>query len=148
MKAEDPSAPKDNQDNETISSKEELTNKLVDSLVLTAKNRRRKGGNPELSYEEIEKYNPGKFSYGWLCDEGDTSANVEDEPHVYLSEEEVNGLSFTVEVDMLYLVKWRNLSYLESTWEHESVISNPSKITDYKYHNRALDKESRQILSQ
>ncbi len=63
------------------------------------------------------------------------------------SEEEIEALSFTVEVDMLYLVKWKNLSYLESTWEHETVISNPTKINDFKLHNRAQDKESRQILT-
>lgn len=65
---------------------------------------------------------------------------------MYISSEESDRLSLCVEVDMLYLVKWKNLSYLESTWECESNITNESKINDYRMNNRALDKDSRQIL--
>jgi hypothetical protein len=37
-------------------------------------------------------------------------------------------LDLNVEVDRLYMVKWKNLSYSEATWELESVISCPDKI--------------------
>ncbi len=41
------------------------------------------------------------------------------------------------------MVKWKNLSYLEASWEKESVIAAPEKINDFRMFNRALDKESR-----
>jgi chromodomain-helicase-DNA-binding protein 7 len=44
------------------------------------------------------------------------------------------------------MVKWKNLSYSESTWEHESSLPEYlHKINDFKQFNRALDKESRAI---
>lgn len=42
------------------------------------------------------------------------------------------------------MVKWKNLSYNESTWEYESALNEFSqKILNFKHFNRALDKESR-----
>lgn len=116
---------------------------MIDQIFESVKSRRKKGSVVDLSLEETEKYNPGKYSFNWIADEGFTSANVEEEPSLYISPEEVDILSLSVEVDTLYLVKWKNLSYLESTWEHESVIGNSQKINDYRLFNRALDKDSR-----
>jgi len=52
------------------------------------------------------------------------------------------------EVDHLYLVKWKNLSYFDSTWEPQSLIACANKINDFKNFNRALDKDSRSIMMQ
>lgn len=40
----------------------------------------------------------------------------------------MSGLDLNLEVNRLYMVKWKNLSYSEATWELESVISCPDKI--------------------
>ena len=47
------------------------------------------------------------------------------------------------EYERLFLVKWKNLSYLDSTWETESSLNAANKINDFRIYNRALDKESR-----
>ena len=48
---------------------------------------------------------------------------------------------------MLYLVKWGNLSYLDSTWEPASVIrkqdQTKAKIKDFERFNRSLDNNAR-----
>jgi hypothetical protein len=36
------------------------------------------------------------------------------------------------EVDRLFMVKWKNLSYSEATWEKESNICEHSKILEFK----------------
>lgn len=55
-------------------------------------------------------------------------------------------LDLNVEVDRLYMVKWKNLSYSEATWELESVISCPDKIAEFKNVNKALGKDARTLL--
>jgi hypothetical protein len=55
-------------------------------------------------------------------------------------------LDLNVEVDRLYMVKWKNLSYSEATWELESVISCPDKISEFKNVNKALGKDARTLL--
>ena len=101
-----------------------------------------------LTLPEIEQFNPGPYHFEWLRDEK-AEISVEEEPLGYLTEEELNEIDLTKEVDRLFLVKWKNLSYLDSTWEHESVIACPQKINDYRYFNRAPNKEDRtSILNQ
>jgi len=95
--------------------------------------------------EEIEKFNPGEFSYDWLVDDN-AEVPVENEEFIYIEEAEKEAIDLRTDVDLLYLVKWKNLSYLEATWEKESQISNISKISEYRMCNRALDKESRMSL--
>jgi hypothetical protein len=46
--------------------------------------------------------------------------------HIDLSD--MRSLDLNVEVNHLYMVKWKNLSYSEATWEQENVISCPEKI--------------------
>lgn len=50
-------------------------------------------------------------------------------------------------VDPIYLVKWQNLSYLDTTWEYASTIrehdETESKIKDFERFNRSLDNNSR-----
>ena len=48
----------------------------------------------------------------------------------------------------MYLIKWKNLSYLQSTWEHASDINNEQKIYQYRMFNRSLDRESRYLAMQ
>lgn len=55
-------------------------------------------------------------------------------------------LDLNNEVDKLYMIKWKNLSYSEATWELESDISCPDKIADFKNVNKALGRESRTLL--
>ena len=72
----------------------------------------------------MEQLNPGKFSYHWLDDEDDTEKFMEHSyDHIDLSD--MRGLDLNVEVNHLYMVKWKNLSYSEATWELENVISCP-----------------------
>ena len=48
------------------------------------------------------------------------------------------------ELDPLYLVKWRNLSYCDLTWESYSTISHYEKLLkDFERFNRSLDNGSR-----
>lgn len=48
------------------------------------------------------------------------------------------------ELDPLYLVKWKNLSYLDLTWEPlSSIIENDKELRDFERFNRSLDNGSR-----
>lgn len=48
------------------------------------------------------------------------------------------------ELDPLYLVKWRNLSYCDITWEPLSTIKHCEKLLkDFERFNRSLDNGSR-----
>ena len=98
-----------------------------------------------MSLPEVELWNPGEYNFKWLLDEKAT-INIEDEERYYFTDEEIKDLDLMKEVDKLYFVKWKNLSYTDSTWELESIIANPAKINDFRFFNRALDKESRQAL--
>jgi hypothetical protein len=63
-----------------------------------------------------------------------------DEEFQFLNEEDFINLDLKKEIDLLYLVKWQNLSYIDSNWEKESLLANPEKIQEFKMFNRALDK--------
>jgi hypothetical protein len=58
--------------------------------------------------------------------------------HIDLSD--MRRLDINLEVNHLYMVKWKNLSYSEATWEQENVISCPEKIHEFKNNNKALGK--------
>lgn len=55
-------------------------------------------------------------------------------------------LDLNVEVDRLYMVKWKNLSYSEATWELESAVGVPEKIQEFRNNNKALGKEARNMM--
>ena len=104
-----------------------------------------------IPIEEIEKFNPGVLNFEWLIDENAKCDITEEETYHnwnYLIESQlIDSLDLGKEIDKLYLVKWKNLSYTQSTWEHEQILTEyNSKINDFKQYNRALDKESRQIM--
>jgi len=58
----------------------------------------------------------------------------------------MRNLDINVEVNRLYMIKWKNLSYSEATWELESVVSSPEKILEFKNNNKALGKEARTLM--
>jgi len=76
-----------------------------------------------IPIEEIEKFNPGVFNFEWLIDENAKCDITEEETYHnwnYLIESPlIDSLDLGKEIDKLYLVKWKNLSYTQSTWEHE-----------------------------
>ena len=46
--------------------------------------------------------------------------------------------------DLLYFIKWKNLSYVQATWEPLSALNLPqSKLQEFRSFNRALDRETR-----
>lgn len=53
---------------------------------------------------------------------------------------DMRTLDLNVEVNRLYMIKWKNLSYSEATWELESVVSCPDRILEFKNINKALGK--------
>ena len=56
----------------------------------------------------------------------------------------MDELNMNKEVDPLYLVKWRNQSYQDSTWEKAStLIDYPDVISSFKVYNKALNKDTR-----
>lgn len=65
----------------------------------------------------------------------------------HLTLEELQAVADATDVDKLYLVKWRNSSYSDSTWEPESVINDPSKIANFMKFNRSLDTQSRKDMT-
>lgn len=93
----------------------------------------------------IELFNPGQFSYDWLLDK-DAACKIEEEIFVYLEEGSIHKISYTADIDRLYFVKWKGLSYTECSWETESDIDCPSKVNDFRVFNKALDKEGRTLM--
>ena len=94
------------------------------------------------SLKELELLNPGTLDFTWLT--GTQPQILFDvENYTFIGEEEIINIDLNKEVDKLYMVKWKNLSYLEATWEHESLLGFANKINDFKIFNRSLDKEGR-----
>ena len=53
-------------------------------------------------------------------------------------------LKMTGKIPKLYLIKWKNISYNQCTWEVQSSLENiERKIEEFQKHNRALDKDHR-----
>lgn len=119
----------------TTSVRNEIINRQADSSC-------RNGMENHLSVDEIENLFPRGFDYEWLRDEK-SEFSLDDEEFGYFTPEEIEEIDITFDSDRIYLVKWKNLSYLEATWEPESRLDCPGKIGDFRIFNRALDKESR-----
>ncbi len=99
------------------------------------------GLDKEITLEEIANYHPGEFSLLWA--QGEQCIAVEE---YYLDEEERKEIDPEKEVDQLFLIKWRNLSYVSATWEPLSLLSCADKLLSFRQHNRALDKDNRTII--
>jgi len=66
--------------------------------------------------QQIEVYHPGEYSLDWLKDYSD-SPNIETEELVYWSEADLNSIKCEFSSDKVFLIKWKNLSYVDATWE-------------------------------
>ena len=53
---------------------------------------------------------------------------------------DMRALDINIEVNRLYMVKWKNLSYAEATWELETIVSCLERIMEFKNNNKALGK--------
>lgn len=83
---------------------------------------------PILSSDyELELRNPGVYTLEWLQDNDEDLTNYE---FLFVSSDSVDLLAPT---DTLYLIKWRNLSYKQATWEHISNLNMPaSKLNEFR----------------
>ena len=82
------------------------------------------------------------FDFSWLKG-SNPEVPFEVDKYTYIVDEDLKEIDINKEVDKVYLVKWKNLSYLDATWEHESVLGMTHKINDFKVFNRSLDKKGR-----
>ena len=96
----------------------------------------------QYTLEEIDNLYPRDDTFDWLKDEK-YDIDIEEEEFVYFTPVEIEKVDLQSDSDKIYLIKWKNLSYLEATWEPESILDCPPKINDFRIFNRALDKESR-----
>ena len=95
-----------------------------------------------MSPEDLAPFDPGDLTFIWLKDspeEGDPG----NEEFIYFEDEEIGKVDLQGEIDRVYLVKWANMSYMDTTWELESVIDDPIHIHEFRTFNRTLDKETR-----
>lgn len=92
--------------------------------------------DPPKNVEELELLNPGPKDWGWL-------GGIENMER--LEKEDCIQLDLNAEVDKLYLVKWRELSYADATWEAESGIG-PEKIEEFKLWNKIPVREVRERM--
>lgn len=76
---------------------------------------------------------------------------VQTEPELlgFVDAEDLEGLKktylkMTGKIPKLYLIKWKNVSYNQCTWEVKSDLESiERKIEEFQKHNRALDKDHR-----
>lgn len=95
----------------------------------------------------VEILNPHEFSYDWLRDDR-AKIDPSEEEFFYLDDQEKETLNYRKDVDRLYLIKWKGLSYSETNWEKESALDCGSKINDFRRFNKALDKEGRVYMEE
>jgi hypothetical protein len=82
----------------------------------------------------------GNFHLGWALEEGETEEDLQN--CRYIGDEERKEFiekAYKGEVDPLHLVKWRQLSYMDTTWEPESLIKDKYQtlIHESDAHNRS-----------
>lgn len=83
---------------------------------------------------------PGPYDLTWLLEPDENIESVSQ--CQYLSQEDIDkAVKGKHNVDQLYLVKWRGLSYTQNSWEPESIIRPifDEKIFDFNRFNRSLD---------
>lgn len=78
-----------------------LTDKIVENIT---------------TKEDIEQLNPGVFGYSWLDEEG-TGQRFMEYSYEQIDLSDMRGLDLNVEVNRLYMIKWKNLSYSQATWQ-------------------------------
>ena len=65
-----------------------------------------------------------------------------------LTSEEINKIDLNMTVETVYLVKWKGLSYAESTWEQEKSINPADKIDEFYNFNKAVDIHVRKSITE
>ena len=68
----------------------------------------------------------------------------EDDLMRYFRDEEFDGIDVGERKETLYLVKWKNLSYTQATWECESAL-NPQKLNYYRKFNKSIGRDARML---
>lgn len=63
-----------------------------------------------------------------------------------LSPEDLCKIDLGMTVEPVFLVKWKGLSYLESTWESQNSLFPAYKIDEFYAYNKALDNHVRQAM--
>lgn len=63
-----------------------------------------------------------------------------------LRPEEIGKIHLGMQVEPVYLVKWKGLSYLEATWEPQNMLIPACKIDEFYAYNKALDIHVRQAM--
>lgn len=113
-------------------------------------------GNPVVEREKSLRIFPGEESFvnkpvdqSWILDRDqheDMEMFLRDDKFEYADIKQMYTNANT-ELDPLYLVKWKNLSYLDLTWEPlSSIIENDKELRDFERFNRSLDNGSRQKM--
>lgn len=57
-----------------------------------------------------------QFSYAWLDQLDSDGRQYLGYLYIYLTEQDFKNLDLNIEVDKLYYVKWKDLSYKDATW--------------------------------
>lgn len=91
------------------------------------------------------------FNLKWLLRPEENLASIISEHNVAKEDATKMLEEGPLAVDLIYLVKWQNLSYAETTWECASRIRNmdftDTKLKDFDRFNRSLDHNSRQKMT-
>ncbi len=96
--------------------------------------------------EEIMKGKP--LDHSWLLESGETAEDVLFNNYYKHDEMKQKLLEIKKHIDPLHLMKWKNLSYLDSTWEPFSMFKKEEdKFRDFERFNRSLDNNQRQKMS-
>lgn len=97
--------------------------------------------------DETENVKRLELDYTWLLEKHESIDMLM--KHDYFDYEDIKGMyeDAQKEIDPLYLVKWRNLSYIDVSWEPLSSIKKYEKLlVDFERFNRSLDNGSRQKM--
>lgn len=134
-------------------------------LAMNAMNFISEGGNKQfddlLETEEANNNNQnqanqdifidiGPYSIAWLLDEDETDHEfrLQCQMQSHFTSEEINSILYrTAPFDQLYLVKWKNLSYHDSTYEPLSTLLDfQHLIVEFEIRNKSksLDEKRRQ----
>lgn len=92
------------------------------------------------SKNELQILNPGMMSLQWI---GQKKTNYK---YTYLDKNDMQQLDLNKEVDKYYLVKWKEMSYAECTWERQSYFKSADKIEEFNNINKMPNKELREGL--
>ncbi len=58
---------------------------------------------------------PGAFNYGWI-DEEESGQKFLEHSYDHIDLSDMRNLDLNIEVNRLYMIKWKNLSYSQATW--------------------------------